>query len=66
MAKVITQVVGGAVKQDVQATTVGGLRASLGLDKSYTAKVNKESRSDEHELEDGDFISFAASVKGGV
>lgn len=66
MAKnVIVQPLGGEKKIDETSNTVGEAKAKVGL-ASYTATVNGDSASDDQELEDGDFVSLAPAVKGGL
>ena len=64
MAKVHTQVTGGSI-QEKEATTVGELKSLLGLT-NYTATVNGDPASDDYELEDFEFVSFALATKGAI
>lgn len=67
MAKNITAQVSGGARQDVDGcSTVGQIRAKLGLDKSYRATVNGEPENDEYTLKDYELIQFAPAVKGGI
>jgi len=64
MAEVTVKVVGKAGATDENASTIGELKSSLGLP-SYSASVNRNPQDDSFELSDGDFVTLAASVKGG-
>jgi len=61
--KVIVKVVGGSL-QELEADTVGDVKAALNL-QSHSAAVNGEAASDDQELEEGQLVTLAPSVKGG-
>lgn len=64
MATVAAKVFGGDL-QEIDVDTVGDARAHLGLGDTYTATVNGEAEDDSFGLEDGDWVVFTKSVKGG-
>jgi hypothetical protein len=63
--KITTQVSGGETKTLERVETVADVRRELDLDDTYSASINGEPASDDEELEDYNFVSFAPSVKGG-
>lgn len=66
MAKnIIAQVAGGSKQVLDDVDTVGELRSKLSLGTGYTAAVNGDSQSDDYNLDDGDFVTFAKATKGG-
>lgn len=65
MAKVHTQAHGSQSILEKEADTIAQLRAQLELDDSYQATVNGEPEDDDYELQDYEFVAFAAKVKGG-
>lgn len=64
MANVIVKVLGSSPK-DADAETVGELKEELGLE-SYSASVNGSPADNDQELSDGQLVTFAPSVKGGL
>ena len=64
MAKVDVKVLGGGAPTELEASTVGEVKAAKGLT-SYSASVNGRPASDDQELSDDDFVALSASVKGG-
>lgn len=65
MNTIHAQVVGGHRREIQGAETVGDVRQKMGLDTSYASTLNGSSANDSVQLQDGDFVSFAKSVKGG-
>lgn len=65
MAKNITAQVTGGAPKIVEACKVCDVKSKLGLSGSYSATVNGQPASEGDTLKDYDFVSFAASVKGG-
>lgn len=63
MAKVKAQVAGGSA-QDKEASTVGEL-ASMVQAEGFQAAVNGEPATEEYQLRNNDFVSFARPVKAG-
>lgn len=63
MAKVTVKVIGRNV-QEMDAGTVGEVKANLGLPK-YAASVNGVPQDDSYTLEDFEFVSLSEPVKGG-
>lgn len=62
MAKVITQVTGGQ-KQELEASTIGEIKARLGAT-GYTANLNGNPADDTEAVHDYDFVTLAPAVKG--
>lgn len=62
MAKIHAQVAGGSIKE-IEADTVGEVKSMMDAEK-YTATVNGDPVSDDHELSDFEFVALAPSVKG--
>lgn len=63
MASVTVKVTGGNV-QEMEADTVGDVKARLNL-QAYTATVNGEPADDDTDLEDYNFVTLSTAVKGG-
>ena len=63
MATIIAQVIGGTAKPQT-ASTVGEVKASMNLGDTYQASINGEPVENDTPLEDGNFVTFAAKVKG--
>ena len=63
--KVTAQVIGGEPQVLTGCTTVEDAFKELDLEGSYTATVNGEPVDFDHELDDYEFLSFSAAVKGG-
>lgn len=64
-SNVVAQVLGGEKKVLDNVGTVSDVKAKLNA-QSYTATVNGDSANDDQELENGDFVSLAQAVKGGL
>lgn len=60
----ISYKIAGGKLETTQASTIGELKAALSL-QNYTAMVNGVSKPDSHQLEEGNFVTFAPAVKGG-
>lgn len=65
MAKVYAKVTGGKI-QEVEASTVAGVRDALGLSADYTVVVSGNGASDSDSLNNDDVVVFSAKVKGGL
>lgn len=65
-SNVIAQKMGGERKILDSVDTVADARRELGVDSSWTAKVNDEAANDNEHLDDQDFVVFASPVKGGI
>jgi sulfur carrier protein ThiS len=63
MPQVSAKVMGGAL-QLINAETVGDLKAKLGV-QNHVANLNGDTVSDDQDLNEGDFVTFAPAVKGG-
>lgn len=65
--KVEYKVLGGRVKEVEldEDTTVGELKRNAGLTK-HTASVNGAAAQDSTRLNEGDYVTFAEAVKGGI
>lgn len=66
MAVVMGKVHGGTLVKGITATTVADVVAALNLEGNYTAVVDGEIAELTDTLVDGNFISLAKAVKGGV
>lgn len=69
MAKFIrANATGGQVIRygDQEFDTVGDVREALGLESHYVANVDGEPATDDQELVDDNYVTFAAGVKGGL
>lgn len=62
---VIVQVLGGKKEVFDNVETITDVKLKLQLP-NHTGIVNGDSETDSHQLVDGDFISLAPAVKGGV
>jgi molybdopterin converting factor small subunit len=62
---VIAQVLGGEKKILDNVVTVKDVQSKLSVD-GYTATVNGNTETADYQLEDGDFVSLAPAVKGGL
>lgn len=65
MAMITYKVAGASKAQSAEASTVGELKRKAGLDK-YSATINGDPADDSKSLEDGNYVTFAPSVKGGI
>lgn len=63
--KVVVKILGNPAINEHDADTVGGLKASLGLT-GYSANVNGAAQTDDFALSEGQLVTFAPSVKGGL
>lgn len=67
MAKNIrAQVLGGQVKDLNDVDTIQDVLDALELDGAYAATINGEPAENDTELNDYEFVTFAAAVKGGL
>lgn len=67
MAKnVIAQPLGGEKKVLDDVYTLLDVKNKLALTGNYTATVNGNPQSDDYAIEEGDFVSLAPAVKGGL
>lgn len=63
MAKVFGQRAGGTA-QEVEATTVGDVRTSLGIAENFSASINGVQANDSQPVSDYQVVTFAPQVKG--
>lgn len=63
MANVIIKILGSKAKDKEFEGTLGELKEDLGI-ATYTAMVNKESESNDYEVQEDDSILFTPPVKG--
>ena len=64
MAKILVKVP-GAEPREVDAQTVGEARGRLGLEGGHIAQLNGATVKDDQPLQDSQFLTFMANVKGG-
>lgn len=64
MAMINVKITGSAI-QEKEASTVGELKAGLGLS-THTAKVNGSPANDSDSLATDDFVVLSPAVKGGL
>lgn len=64
MVLITAKVVGGSAKS-VQASTVADAFEQLGLSGQHTAQINGQSANLSDSVQEGDFVTFTRSVKGG-
>jgi sulfur carrier protein ThiS len=62
---IIVQVAGGNKQVLDDVYTIAQVKAKLSLSGNYTVSINGEPAQDSDDLNEGDFVSFAQSVKGG-
>jgi len=60
------QVLGGQVKTELQADTVGELMDKMDLAGQYAATINGRPGDRDTRLTDYNFVTFAPAVKGGA
>lgn len=63
---IIAQVAGGDKKILEDVETVADVRSKLGIGSEYTAAVNGRPADNSDSLEEGNRVTFAQSVKGGI
>lgn len=64
-SNIMAQVAGGTKQVVENVQTVRDVAQKMGIESGYTATVNGDTAEMSEELSEGDFVSFAKSVKGG-
>lgn len=65
-SNIIAQVSGGSKQVIDGVNTVAEVKTKLGATVGYTAAINGDPAEDNEALSDGDFVTLAKAVKGGL
>lgn len=63
---VIAQIQGGSKQVLENVDTVADVKRKLSASTGYTAAINGDPADDSESVEEGDFVTLAKSVKGGL